>query len=205
MGTNIALVNKASNLVYIVKAYYNGVLLGIINAEEDVTITLEDLTTYSKASQTGDSDFKAHNIGQNVTVELNLLTYNKSVFNTVRPNMQDITLGQATNIASPFAGQVESITNPRELTESPLVLYPIFTAGTNLTGLVPGTTYIDDTNNPMAMVFPLAVCVDTVELKLNSTKALNYSLTFRALPDPQNNFRPYVQGNGIQSDGVIIL
>lgn len=191
---------KGSIQNYQVMAYYNNIFLGIFTTG-DHTFTYTENIEFSKSSLTGSSNFKAHYTGSETQMSFTVNSYNKDTIKNCLTSIQAVSGGTATNASSPFTGAIESVINPQSITESPLVIYPIFTDETGIFGSA-GTQYIDDTSNPLAILLPNAVCVEGFELAFNSESSTEYELIFQGMPNESNVLETFVQSTGIATDGT---
>lgn len=186
-------VNTVNN--HSVQVYANNVDLGILTND---TFNLEVSQTQEKVESSGTGTGAIRYIYGGIDEAMfscTIESFDKNVLKTIYTEL--IAEGStATNAASPFVGALELRSNPNVATEIPLVIYPIWTDEATT------TSYVGDTSNLKAILFPKAVCTGSLNLSLSATEASTLELEFMAVVDTTNNNRAVIIDDGIATDGT---
>jgi len=195
MSTQITQAQLDSVLQFRVKAYANGIDVGVFE-EGEISVKAPNNIDLKGSNTTGGSGaFMAVRKGTNPVITFtNLLEYNKAKFlNAFSMLKAGTTL---TGTTTPSTGTLMLTSIPAVVAPITLVLYPMVID-------MNGVEYTDTNTNPYTILIPRAVNTGDFTMSFNSDGLATYTLEFTGLVDnvTYNNVSMIID-DGITSVGV---
>ena len=180
---------------YSVVAFYNGVLVGVLQqGEHKISFTPD--TEMITSSLLGSTPINIIQKGAEVKVTLALQGENKHRMKNIYSRQYTASAGGvATADTTPDVGGIALKGNPMVLPSAALVLYPVTTNSA-------GTATIDDVNNKNAWTFGKAVATNGFEFSYTTEDIIKFELEFTILGDVTQDGLLGNHDDGITSAGV---